>query len=212
MSGTASDKAGQYDAAAEGWSDEQYADAAAYLEHRAELVVSLGPPLEPGDTILDLACGDGGLAEPLLAAGLRYTGVDLSRPMVDAARRRLGDRAVIHEADLNDFTPEPVQATTCFRALYYARDRRAFLRHVAGYTEQKLVFDLNPRQYRVDDVRADLLAAGLTRVELRPFFSPQRVALPASVAAALRAAERSGPLARLALRLRFSYMVAASRR
>jgi SAM-dependent methyltransferase len=162
--------------------------------------------------VLDLACGDGGLAEPLLDAGLRYVGVDLSQPMVDAARRRLGDRAEVHEADLNDFTPPaPVQATTCFRAVYYARDRRALFRHVAGYTEQKLVFDLNPRQYRVEDVRADLVAAGLSRLELRPFFSPQRVALPAPVAAALRAAERSGPLARLALRHRFSYMVAASR-
>lgn len=212
MSGAARGKSAQYDAAAEGWSDEQYADAAGYLRHRAELVLALGPALEAGDVVLDLACGDGGLAEPLLAAGLRYTGVDLSRPMVDAARRRLGDRAPVHAADLNDFTPsEPVQATTCFRALYYARDRRAFFRRVAGYTEKKLVFDLNPRQYGVDEVRADLAAAGLTRIDLRPFFSPQRVALPEPVAAALRAAERTGPLARLALRRRFTYMVVASR-
>jgi Methyltransferase domain len=209
---SAPDKSAQYDAAAEGWSDEQYADSAAYLEHRAEIVVALGPRLAPGDTVLDLACGDGGLGEPLLAAGIRYVGVDLSRPMVDAARRRLGDRAEIHEADLDDFAPaKPVQATTCFRAVYYARDRRALFRRVAGYTEKKLVFDLNPRQYRVEDVRADLAVAGLSRVELRPFFSPQRVALPAPVAVALRAAERSGPLARLALRHRFTYVVAASR-
>jgi SAM-dependent methyltransferase len=212
MTRAAPDKAGQYDAAAERWSDEQYADSAAYLRHRAELVVSLGPVLEPGDTVLDLACGDGGLAEPLLAAGLRYVGVDLSQPMVEAARRRLGARGEIHEADLNDFAPvAAVQATTCFRALYYVRDRRAFFRRVAGYTEKKLVFDLNPRQYRVEDVRADLAVAGLGHIELRPFFSPQRVALPSPVAATLRAAERSGPLARLALRRRFTYMVAASR-
>ena len=49
------------------------------------------------------------------------------------------------------------------------------------------------------------------RVELRPFFSPQNVALPRPVATLLRLAERSGPLARLALRYRFSYLVAASR-
>jgi len=207
-----SDKATQYDVAAEGWSDEQYADSIGYLRHRAEIVVALGPRLVPGDTVLDLACGDGGLAQPLLDAGLAYEGVDQSAPMVEAARKRLGARAEIHRADLNDFVPEhPVQATTCFRAVYYARDRRAFFRHVAGYTEKKLVFDLNPRQYRLDDVRADLAGAGLTRVELRPFFSPQRVALPRPVEASLRAAERSGPLARLALRYRFTYMVAASR-
>ena len=202
----------KYDAAAERWSDEQYADSGAYLRHRAGLVVSLGPRLEAGDIVLDLACGDAGLAEPLLAAGLRYAGVDLSRPMVDAARARLGDRGRVDEADLNDYTPpEPVQATTCFRAIYYARDRLALFQQIAGYTEKKLVFDLNPRQYRVDDVRADLEAAGFDRFDLRPFFSPQRVALPAPLAAVLRAAERSGPLARLALRYRFSYMAAASR-
>jgi SAM-dependent methyltransferase len=212
MSGATPDKSVQYDAAAEGWSDEQYADSVCYLRHRADLVVALGPALAPGDSVLDLACGDGGLAEPLLAAGLRYAGVDVSGPMVAAARRRLGGRAEIHEGDLNDFTPvEPVQATTCFRAIYYLRDRRLFFRHVAEYTETKLVFDLNPRQYRVEDVLADLAAAGLAEVELRPFFSPQRVALPRPVTATLRAAERSGPLARFALRYRFSYMVAASR-
>jgi len=207
MSGTE-----KYDVAAEKWSDEQYADSASYLRHRAELVVALGPRLEPGDSVLDLACGDAGLAEPLLAAGMRYAGVDLSRPMVEAARARLGDRGRINEGDLNAYTPpRPVQATTCFRAIYYARDRRAFFRHAASYTEKKLVFDLNPRQYRVEDVRADLEAAGFDGFDLRPFFSPQRVALPGPVAATLRAAERSGPLARLALRYRFSYMVAAAR-
>ena len=102
-------------------------------------------------------------------------------------------------------------ATTVFRAIYYARDRRAFFRHAAGYTERKLVFDLNPRQYRLDDVLDDLRAAGLGRVQLRPFFVPQTVALPGPVASLATALERSGPLARLALRFRFTYLVAASR-
>jgi SAM-dependent methyltransferase len=203
---------GKYDAAAARWSDEQYADSTGYLRHRAELVVGLGPPLVAGDTVVDLACGDAGLAEPLLAARVRYVGVDLSPHMVEAARVRTAGRAEIYEADLNDFAPgAPVDATTCFRALYYARDRRAFFRHVADYTEKKLVFDLNPRQYGVEDITNDLRAAGLTQVELRPFFSPQRVALPGPAATALRAAERTGLLARLALRFRFTYMVAASR-
>jgi hypothetical protein len=37
------------------------------------------------------------------------------------------------------------------------------------------------------------------------------VALPGLLAAALIAAERSGPLARLALRMRFTYLISASR-
>ena len=91
------------------------------------------------------------------------------------------------------------------------RTARAFFRHVATYTEKKLVFDLNPRQYRVEDVLADLRAAGFDQVALRPFFVPQTVALPGPLVGLAKALERSGPLARLALRLRFTYLVAASR-
>ena len=202
----------KYDPHAARWTEEAYADPAGYLGRRAELVARLGPALVTGDRVLDLACGDAGLAEPLLERGLAYTGVDLSGPMVEAARRRLGGRGEIHVGDLNDFRPAgPVAAATCFRAVYYARDRRAFFRHVAAFTEKKLVFDLNPRQYRLADVAADLRAAGLDRLEARPFFSPQRLALPAPLAALLRAAERFGPLARLVLRARFSYVCAAYR-
>jgi hypothetical protein len=202
----------QYARQAEEWTERAYADARAYLEHRAELVVSLGPRLEPGDEVLDLACGDGGLGDLVVARGLRYRGVDSTPEMAEQARRRLGDRAAVDVGDLNDYVPPgPVAATTVFRAIYYARDRRAFFRHASAFTEKKLVFDLNPRQYSPADVLADLRAAGLGRIALRPFFVPQTFALPAPAVALARTLERSGPLAKLALRFRFSYLIAASR-
>jgi len=191
---------GKYSDKAGDWSERQYADARAYLSHRAHLIRTLGPPLEAGDSVLDLACGDGGLADFL--AGLRYVGVDASAEMVEAGRAR-GRTLVL--ADLNDFAPsERVAATTIFRAIYYARDRRALFSRIAGYTERKLVFDLNPRQYRLEDVRADLEAVGFAHLETRPFFVPQTQALPG-----LRLLERSGPLARLLLRYRFTVLCAA---
>ena len=197
----------KYSPKAATWSEDAYADSAAYLAHRAELVVSLGPRLREGESVLDLACGDGGLADHL--QGLDYRGVDASQEMVEAATRH--GRAVVL-GDLNDYEPpEPVAATTCFRAIYYATDRAAFFRRVARFTERKLVFDLNPRQYRVDDIRGELAAAGFDRLELRPFFSPQRVPLPWPMAAGLRAFERTGPLARLLLAVRFTYLCAAFR-
>jgi SAM-dependent methyltransferase len=197
----------KYAPKAERWSERAYADARAYLAHRAELIRSLGPALHAGDTMLDLACGDGGLAEHL--PELQYLGVDASPEMVAAARGRGRDVVI---GDLNDYEPpEPVAATTCFRAIYYARDRAKFFERVAGYTERKLVFDLNPRQYRVDDVRSDLRAAGFDRLELRPFFSPQRVSLPRPAASLLHGLERSGPFARFVLAFRFSYLSAAFR-
>jgi SAM-dependent methyltransferase len=200
------DTTAKYAGAAEGWSEGQYADPSGYLRHRADLVVSLGPWLVAGDRVVDLACGDAGLADFL--RGYDYIGVDASEEMVDAARAR---GARVELADLNDFRPdEPVAATTCFRAIYYARDRRAFLRHVAEYTEKKLVFDLNPRQYRLEDVRRDLAAAGFDRLELRPFLVPQTVALPTPLRRAAIALERT-PLAQLLLRFRFTYCCAAFR-
>ncbi|MEP6813787.1 MAG: class I SAM-dependent methyltransferase [Actinomycetota bacterium] len=193
----------KYAGKARDWSEAEYASTRAYLSHRAELVRSLGPPLSPGDVVLDLACGDGALADFLPEQ--RYVGVDASELMVEAG---LGRGRELRRADLNDYAPpEPVQATTIFRAIYYARDRRALLERIAGYTETKLVFDLNPRQYALGDVQADLRAAGFDRIDTRPFFVPQTRALPF-----LRVLERSGPLARLMLRYRFTLMIAASRR
>ena len=206
------DKGGQYAREAAEWTESAYADVTGYLAHRAELIASLGPRLEVGDEVLDLACGDGGLGEALIARGLRYRGVDSTPEMVAAARERLGERAVVDQGDLNDYLPPaPVAATTVFRAIYYARDRSAFFAHVRAYTTTKLVFDLNPRQYCIADVLGDLRAAGFASVALRPFFVPQTVQLPRPVLAVAKVLERSGPLARLALRMRFTYFVAASR-
>src|SRR5205085_3630348 len=81
-----SDTSAKYAGAAERWTEEAYADSVAYLRHRAELIVSLGPPLEPDDRILYLACGDAGLADFL--RGYDYRGADASEEMVRAARRR----------------------------------------------------------------------------------------------------------------------------
>jgi SAM-dependent methyltransferase len=202
----------QYARQARDWTERAYADARTYLAHRADLVIALGPELVRGDEVLDLACGDGGLGELLLARGFRYRGVDSTADMVEAAQLRLRERAPVEAGDLNEYVPPaPVAATTVFRAIYYARDRHAFFRHVAAFTEKKLVFDLNPRQYRLEDVLSDLRFAGFAHVVLRPFFMPQTAALPRPAAALARALEHTGPLARLALRVRFTYLVAASR-
>lgn len=203
-------KADQYARQAHGWSEASYADSQSYLDHRAELVVGLGTALAPGDTVLDLACGDGGLGVHLRSRGLVYRGVDAEPAMVAAARGVLGEKASVEAGDLDTYSPlEPVACTTVFRAIYYASDREAFFRRVRGFTTRKLVFDLDPRRFDVDDVRAELLRAGFARTSLRPFLLPQTRSLPRPVAAALRSAERSGPLARALLRVRFTYLVAA---
>ena len=225
------DKAGQFAGKAERWSETAYASPDAYLAHRAELVAMLGTELAPSDEVLDLACGDGGLGPHLLARGLRYRGVDAESAMVEAAAQLLAsardsdnacvestqalsavERAVVEQGELDTYEPPgPVAATTVFRAIYYARDRQAFFARARSFTEKKLVFDLNPRQYAPSVVVAELRAAGFGSVELRPFFVPQTRRLPAVATGALKGLERTGPLARLALRARFTYLVAAVR-
>lgn len=202
----------KYDEAAESFTAREYADPARYFGRRARIVAELGPPLEPGDRVLDLACADGSFAPPLLDRGLVYTGVDLSEGMIRVARRRHGDRARFELADMFSYRPpEPVAATVCFRSLYFADDRVAFLRHVAGFTEKKVLFDFDPRKEPLDALRADLLAAGFDRLATAPFFVPQHRALPGPVAVALAAAERIPPAARLLLQVRFSLVAAAYR-
>ena len=143
----------KYDELAERFTDHEYGDPARYFGHRAEIVVSLGPPLEPGDAILDLACADGSAVPPLVDRGLRYLGVDASDAMLEVARRQHGARARFELGDLLTYEPsEPVAATTIFRSLHFVDDRVAFFRRVAGFTEKKLVFDVaacKPRVLRI---------------------------------------------------------------
>lgn len=198
----------KYDRLAERFTAHEYGDPGRYFAHRAALVARLGPPLLPGDLVLDLACADGSFAAPLRARGLDYLGVDASAAMVAAARAR-GAEAV--EGDALAFRPErPVAAVTIFRSLHLVPDRAAFFAHVAGLAPRKLVFDFDPRRHAPATLRAELAAAGLGRVALHPFFVPQHVRPPAPVAAALVGLERT-PLARLLLRVRFPLLCAAWR-
>jgi SAM-dependent methyltransferase len=194
----------KYDAIAERYSAHDYADAERYYARRAQLVAARVPA---GASLLDLACGDGGLGRHLVALGIDYRGVDASERMVEVARGALGDR--VAQGTFDHLPPDPVDATTIFRSLYLVPDRRAFLDRVRGYTRSTLIFDFDPRAYAADELVADVRAAGWERVELRPFLMPQRAALPRPVQAALWALEPL-PGARLLTRVRFPLLVTAS--
>jgi len=201
----------KFDRLAKGYTDHDYADPGRYTARRAEVATKLGPSLWPGATVLDLPCGDANMAEPLLALGYRYRGVDGSAAMIEEARARLGDRVPLDVALMDEYEPdEPVDMTLCLRAFYYAADRRAFFRRVAGYTRTKFVFDFDPRTYDRAELLSDLRASGFAGLTLRPFFLPQQVAVPGLAFAALRGLEHTGPLARAALRVRGIWFVAAT--
>jgi SAM-dependent methyltransferase len=190
----------KFDRLAAGYAEHDYADPVRYAAHRADVIVALGPRLEPGDSVLDLGCGDGIMAAPLTGYGLTYRGADASAGMVAAARARNPGMPFEVARSEEYEPPERVDATICLRSFYYPPDRRAFFRRVRGYTRKKFVFDLRPRVHDPGTVVADLAAAGFAHVVLRPFLLPQLRRLPAPVVPAVYALERSGPLARLAAR------------
>lgn len=201
----------KFDRLARGYSAHDYADPSRYSDRRAQAAIAVGPPLAPGATVLDLACGDANMAEPFLGRGFRYRGVDGSAAMIEEAHRRLGDRVPLDVARIDEYEPpDPVDLTVCLRAFYYPDDRQAFFRRIAGYTRAKFVFDFDPRVYERSELERDLRASGFSAIELRPFFLPQRVAVPAPLRAALSALEHSGPLARAALHVRGIWFCAAS--
>lgn len=85
------------------WYHEWFGDV--YLDlypHRdeEEAAVAVGlftsvTELPPGSRVLDLACGDGRHLPPLEKAGYRTLGMDLSRTLLDRARRRPATRALV---------------------------------------------------------------------------------------------------------------------
>lgn len=198
----------KYDAMADRYSAVDYADAATYYRRRASLVIAHGPTLGPGSTVLDIACGDGGLGRALLERGIEYRGVDASSRMVEVARRSLGDRVALATFDYRP--PAPVDATTIFRSLYLVPNRVEFLRGVRAYTRSKLVFDFDPRAYRSDELLRDVRDAGWEHVEIRPFLTPQRSRIPRPLQALLWAVEPL-PGSRSLTRVRFPLLVSASR-
>jgi SAM-dependent methyltransferase len=160
--------------------------------------------------VLDLGCGDAHMAVPLEALGLRYRGVDGSAAMIAEGRRALGERVPLEVAQMESYVPpKPVAATLILNAIHYPDDRVAFLRHVAGYTTTKVVFDFNPRLHDAAGVERDLRLAGLALAGRRGYLVPQSFRLPALLARGLRRVERIDVVARLVLRLRGQWLYVA---
>lgn len=68
--------------------------AAAMRESGEALVKMLG--IQAGENVLDLGCGDGTTAIPAARTGAVVTGVDISRPLVDAGNRRAAAFGLTH--------------------------------------------------------------------------------------------------------------------
>ena len=135
-----------------------YDDWAAVYDHDANPLPALEEPIvraavgDPrGLTVLDLGCGTGRHALWLAAAGARVTGIDFSRPMLAAARRKPGAESVrFLEHDLHEPLPFAAGAfdlVVSGLVLEHLRDLDAFFREarrVARADGRAVVTTLHP--------------------------------------------------------------------
>ncbi|GAA0679575.1 class I SAM-dependent methyltransferase [Kitasatospora atroaurantiaca] len=99
------------------WDAGRYDAQFGYVSRLAGGVIELLDP-QPGETVLDLGCGTGELAEEIRARGAEVVLVDSDPEMVVAASRRLQQSAVL--ADGHDFkVDEPVDAVFSNAALHW---------------------------------------------------------------------------------------------
>jgi len=97
------------------WSPADYARNAAFVPALGAAALSLLDP-KPGEMILDLGCGDGGLTEKIVAAGAVVIGFDSSPEMVEAARSRGIDAFVVDAETLA--SPEQAERFGQFDAVF----------------------------------------------------------------------------------------------
>lgn len=91
-----------------------------YLLGRDHLIEQL--EIEPGDTVLEIACGTG---RNLAAIRKRHPqtrlfGLDISEQMLISARRKLGQGAALAQADACAFDPEALFGVTAFDHIVFS--------------------------------------------------------------------------------------------
>lgn len=95
------------------WDARRYREHAGFVSELGLPVVALLDP-RPGETILDLGCGDGDLTARLAGLGCDVVGIDASPDMVAAARGKGIDARVLDAVDLA--TAEELRE--CFDAVF----------------------------------------------------------------------------------------------
>jgi 2-polyprenyl-3-methyl-5-hydroxy-6-metoxy-1,4-benzoquinol methylase len=92
------------------------------------------------DTILDVGCGEGLLADKLTVLPYRqFVGVDISSTAITNAQRLLGDaRTAFVAADAHDFVPEtPFDIIIFNQCLYYMPDPVGMIRRYAAFLKPR---------------------------------------------------------------------------
>jgi len=110
------------------WDPQTYEQNGAFVQELAGGVLEW-LAAKPGESILDLGCGDGRLTQRIASAGASVLGVDSSLEMVEAARER-GVVADVGDAEELAFAGSTFDAVFSNAALHWVRDQDAMLAQV----------------------------------------------------------------------------------
>jgi SAM-dependent methyltransferase len=203
----------KFDDVARDFARKEYANLDAMISHRLRICAGWGPPLHCGQTVLELGCGDGYLAEAFVRHGYRYRGVDLSPQMVAVSEARLNRvNPAAHPmcvvGDVETYVPpEPVHLIAAFMRTFfhYSRDPVALLTRLRPFVRRKILVDLNPRvDCSIEDGLNALKSAGFHNLKWRPVLVPQVRRVPSAVMEACALIETLPVLKEIPLRWKFT--------
>jgi SAM-dependent methyltransferase len=204
-----SDIVHKFERLADGFADRNAANTDFYYRRRFLISTAWGKGLKPGDSVLELGCGDGYLAQMFVRYGLIYRGVDVSPNMVAAAERRFRNAGLKGEFIVADLVRMPLSdsfdAVVSFQTFFeYMPDPLTELQRLRRSVRKKVVMDLNPRGGNSLERGLELFQkGGFRNVTWRPFFVPQRQKLPIGLLKTLVACENVPVLRKLLLNWKF---------
>lgn len=207
------DAKSKFSGSAHGFTERSYANAREFMSRRAILVMGWGTPMNTGDRVLELGCGDGYLGCLLAQRGLRYKGLDIAEGMVTEAKCRAqnGNLSAFFEvADLNSYhVNEPTDAVIGFMHAFfrYIKDPYLILKQIYPHVQKKIIIDWN--HYCPMDLNKALKItrkAGY-RVTWRPFFCPMTRELTQSIQQMFYLAENIPIIRSIPLQWKFTVLL-----
>jgi ubiquinone/menaquinone biosynthesis C-methylase UbiE len=155
-------KADHYDSFAESYSTDNESNLINGYYERPAMIDLAGDVT--GHRVLDAGCGSGPLSVALRAKGAVVTGFDSSSAMVELARRRLGENAALHVADLSrplPFADAAFDDVVASLVLHYLQDWTAPLAELRRVLKRggRLILSVNhPLVYKLLNPDADYFA------------------------------------------------------
>jgi SAM-dependent methyltransferase len=197
-----------------GFTEQSYGNPPQFMGRRADITMTWGPALKPGDRVLELGCGDGYLGCLLAKRGFRYTGTDFAPGMVEAAKARLaaeGAEGRCFVMDMNKLClEESFEAVVAFCRTFfaYADPPAAVLERLRPHVRKKLIVDWNHYSpVSIGEAVKLVRQSGFKAVACRPFLVPMERTLPAAWQKVLDGLERVPVLGLLPARWKFQVLI-----